>query len=388
MNNKMVHMFVRTYKKKMMPAILALTSFLLILNILLAILISTTGIFDKSVTNNVTMKFMEIINNGSLEETKKIDEKLAVMDKVADHIPDYYHPVIVDKKDGQMGEDFNLIGMSEIIIKDLGITPSGEKYMYLPNSASKTYKIGDVVSVEEPVYKDNPKANEKPYEFKTFEFEVKGFYDDISWDVLPDDLAIIDKNSFEIITSNLVEHGALAADRGLAYIPNVADMKDVEKSITSEFPNVQVRYSLKNAGHLPDYAVFLVAVSGIIIAILFVFCFFNIRGNVSQILNQRTRDLGLLSLFGMEPASIRYVLVCEFFIAGISAFVLSGVVTFGLLVALYVIWKIDVFLRYMWIYLVIDLILAIVLFVGIACFEITSALKKINNAKIFKEILK
>ena len=165
-------------------------------------------------------------------------------------------------------------------------------------------------------------------------------------------------------------------------------MKIVEGKIGELYPNAMVKYSLKYSNELPSYTVVLLAGSGIIVVVLLLICVFNIKNSVNQIVDQRNRDIALLSLFGSGDKTIRQMFIYEFIVYGLVTFVCSTFISFGVFITFKYVLGIDMITKAYWVYIVFDFAISLIVFGILSITLISSRLKKLNNAKMFKEFLK
>lgn len=385
---KIAKMFINVNFIKSFSAIIALTTFLLVLNILLGILFSSTGMFSDSVTENSSMHFMEIINEGELSDNTKINDELSNMFGVNGSFIDVSHPIQIQCKNESGAQLYTLIGVPNSVLSEFNLSSSSDKFLFLPKTDENYFTGIDTVEFEETLYLANKDGLKLP-ELKLFKYDITGFYNKISLDIFPENLAIIDEATAMEIARGMTEDGTLMhSDRVIANVTDVSKMKSIEDTIVEKFPNTKVRYPLKYTGKLPQFATVLIAISGIILAILFIFCFINIKSSVKQMLNIRQRDIGLLSLFGVKSKEILWIFVIEFIFNGLISFLLASAVTCILFLIFKYAFLIDLITNYFYIYLITNAIIAVIMFVLIAIIQVRTSLKKINNAKIFKEILK
>lgn len=386
--NKIIFMFVRNNIDKTLPSILTLTTFLLILNILLGILFSTTGVLSRSVTNNSFVHFMEVLNNGDFKKSSEMISKIEAIPEVDECFPDVAHPIMIENENSEQFELYTALGVPKSLLNEFGLSSDTDKYIFLPQKDSNRFKKGSVVKFEETLYNKNAKQGENAYELEELKYTVTGFYDDLNWDLFPENVILLDQITTDRIAMGGASDGIMAADRIIVHVADVSNMKNVEEKIHEMYPESEIRYDLKHSGELPSYSKLIIAVSGTLLIVLLIFCIFNINGNVKQILNSRHRDIGLLSLFGVDSGDITYIFVWEYFISGFIAFILVIVVTTILFIMLKVFSGIDMLTDYMHIYIIADVILAVMIFVFISVIQVKRALKKINKAKLFKEVLK
>jgi ABC-type antimicrobial peptide transport system permease subunit len=386
--NKIIGMFVRNNIGKTLPSILTLTTFLLILNILLGILFSTTGVLSRSVTNNSYVRFMEVLNNGDFKKSSQMVSKISALPEVDECFPDVSHPIMIETENSDQFELYTALGIPKGLLSEFGLSSDTDQYIFLPRKDSDKFKKGSVVKFEETFYNKNARPGESSYELKELKYTVSGYYDDMNWDLFPENVVLMDQMTTDRIAVGGTSDGIMAADRIIVHVADVSDMKTVEENIREMYPDTDIRYDLKHTGELPGYSKLIIAVSGTILIVLLVFCIFNINGNVKQILNSRRRDIGLLSLFGVDSGDITSIFVSEYFISGLISFVLAIAVTAVLFILLKVFGGIDMLTGYMHIYIIADALLAVLIFVLISAIQVKKALKKINKAKLFKEVLK
>ncbi len=382
---KVVKVFVLNNISKTIPSILTLTTFLIILNILLGILFSTTGVLEKSITDNFSVHFMEILNNEDFTYSPQMSLDIEKIEQVDESFVDYAHPVQIESESG-LYELVTIIGMPKSVLSALKLNTDEEKFLFLPDKLKDSFKLGEEVYFEETVY-TGKLINGSLYDIVDFKYNVTGFFEELKWDVFPENIVIIDEETFLQI-ADVGGEAEMRSGRIIVYVSDVSEMKTVENKIKEIYPMADIRYTLKHTGSLPEFSKILIAVSSVILVVLLVFCIFNINGNVKQILNQRQRDIGLLSLFGVDSKTIFTIFVSEYFFSGLFAFILTGGITTLLFFILKEMFNLGQFLEFMWIYIVIDFVVSILIFVFISTLQVNLSLKKLNKSKIFKDILK
>jgi ABC-type lipoprotein release transport system permease subunit len=155
--------------------------------------------------------------------------------------------------------------------------------------------------------------------------------------------------------------------------------------------NIGAFFGLPHSGLHMQSARAMVLDSIIIGIVPLILSIINIRSNVRQMLDWRQHDIGLLSLFGMRSRDMLKVLIAEFVCAGLVAFVVSvaatvlWLVVFKAMLGIVHIRRVFPFLTF---YLVIDAIIAVVLYTVIATIQASCSIRRINNARSFKEMLK
>lgn len=383
---KIATLFIRNNYKKAIPSIMTLTTFLLILNILLGILFSTTGLFSDTIVDNSSVHFMEIINNGDRSEINKIKTFIENQKEISDSFFDTSHPIIIECDNNDGFQTYSLLGVPKQLLPRLGLKSSSDKFLFLPQNDKKYYSNITSVEIEETLYPEKEKNGKA--EIQTINYEVTGFYQKIQWDLFPENVAIIDSETANKIALRSNPEKEILSDRIIAFVPDVASMKNIEQKIKESFLDAEVKYSLKFTNNLPQYAKVFIAISGIIVLILVLFCIVNIKESVHQILNIRKRDVGLLSLFGVENKNIFTIFMFEFLLYGVASFSLSFVSSSILFIMLKIFFSIDLISKYVLIYLFADIVIALLMFICISAIQIKLILKKIDSAKIFKEILK
>lgn len=385
---KIAKMFIGINLKKSISAILTLTTFLLVLNILLGILFATTGIFSGSITENSSVRFMEVVNGGDNKDITNINSEIKSMSDVKASFIDVSHSVVIPCNNESSMEIYTLVGVPKDLLPELNLSATSDKFLFLPSSDKDAFNGMDSVEIEETLYSDKGNGV-RVAELKYFNYKITGFYESIKWDIYPDSIAIIDETTAMEIAYGLSPDGkTLGSDRVIVNVTDVSKMQAIEENLQEKFPNVDVRYALKYTGQLPAYATVLIAVSGIIIAILAAFSIINIRSSVQQMLNLRQRDIGLLSLFGVKSKEIRSIFIIEFIFYGVLSFLLASLMTSVLFGVFTIAFSIDLISNYFMIYLITNAVIAVLMFVLIAIMQVNRSLKRINNAKIFKEILK
>lgn len=382
---KIASLFIKNNYKKAIPSIITLTTFLLILDILLGIFFSTTGILNDSIVENSSVHFMEILNNGEMSDISKIKEFISKQDEISGNFYDTSHPVLVDCDSEAGAETYTMIGIPKSLLPELGLKADTDKFCFLPKTDEKYFKNMTSIEIDETLY---PKGKKGDAQIEYVKFDISGFYEKIKWDLFPENLIIVDDATAIEIAERSNKDGSILSDRIIAYVSDSAAMSKVEGKLKAEFPNIDVKYSLKYTGQLSEFAKVFLAIGGIIILVLTVFCIINIKESVRQILNVRKRDIGLLALFGVDNSNIFYIFMIEFFLYGLVAFVLAYVTMGGLFFAIYKVCQLDLFGPFYLIYLIADLGIAVLMFIVISAIQLRNIMKKIDDAKIFKEILK
>lgn len=381
-------MFIRTNFKKALSSILTLITFLLVLNILLGVLFSTTGILGDTITENESVHYMEIINEGDSSNIQIIYQDLNSMDKVKGCFIDVSHPIVLPCNSEEGMKIYTLVGLPKELLSEIGVSSQNDKYLFLPIEDQASFDGIDVVQIEESLYVQQADESWLP-EIVCYDYEITGFIEKIQWDIFPENIAIIDdKTAMEIAKGMTMNGDNYLSDRVIVYVSDVSNMKAVQEHLERTYSNVDIRYALKYTGQLPEYATVLIAVSGIIIAILLVFCYINIKNNVKQLLSMRQRDIALLSMFGVENKKITGLLVTEFSFYGVVAFLFVSAITFVLFFALRYVFSIDLLSGYMTIYLISNAVIALLILTLVSSFQVRSLLGKIDHTKIYKSILK
>ncbi len=380
--------FVKANIRRFISAICTMCTFLLIFNILVGFILSTTGVFSNSLTNNSTMHFMEVIFDGEpLTNLEDMQENFLEISKIESVVLDFSHPVQVESLDGQKFELLNLIGVPKKALKYFDIKAENDSYFYLPESKEHIFEKEKEVLFEEGEYYVS-KEGEILSRIATHQVEITSYYDDFEFDMLPPNLAIIDENRMLEIVAKMSESGDYYIQRLLITVDDISNLKEVEGQISNIYPQTTIRYSLKYSNDLPSYSVVLIAGSSIVILVLFIICIINIRNNVNQILNSRNRDIALLSLFGTADKMIAKMFLAEFFSYGMITFIMST----GLTLSIFQIFKlgldIDFITDLCWIYILINLLISLVVFGAISLIQVIGRLKKLNKSKMFKEFLK
>lgn len=374
--------------KKSISSICALITFLFVLNLLLGIIISTTGVFQSSITNNNSMKFMEICNEGDLKRTSEIYQYLKSLEDVNSCFIDVSFPVVVVCDNESNNETYNLLGVPKEMLVNLGIeSPKDEKYLFLPKRHEEYFKDSlFIFEVSEYVVNED---GAKVVNCHDMTFDITGYYEDISLDLFPEDLAIIDEETAMTIAKNASESGEeIYSSRVIATVDDVSSMNAVEEKLVRKFENVTVRYDLKYTHELPSYAKILITISGVILSVIFIICICNIQSGITQMMSLRKRDIALLSLLGIQKKQIRRIFILEFAFSGILAFVgaflLTNVIFIGFLKG----FGLDLLTNCIGIYFLVDLVVAIVMFILISYILLEKMLRELNMSKMYKDILK
>ena len=384
---KIAKMIIAAGFRKSVSTMLTLVTFLLVLNILIGILFSVTGILSGSITQNASVHFMEIINEANDVDILELKKEIDNMPDIKSSFIDVSHPVMIPCNNSSGMEVYTLIGIPRELLSEFGIFADKDTFLFLPNRDMQSYEGMDVVEIEETLFVNQPDGSRVP-ELLYFYYDITGYYDPIPWDIFPQDIVIIDEpTAMDIALGMSFDGVSPMSARVIAFVYDVSKMHDIEQEIISLFPSMDVRYALKYTGKLPEYATVLIAVSGIIIAILAVFCYTNIRSSVRQMLILRQRDIGLFSLFGVQNSDIVRVFVIEYVYYGVVSYVFVSVVTVLLFTIFKQLFRIDLLTNYVWIYLVSNAVLAVVIFAVIAAKQVHLILNRIDNAKIYKEIL-
>lgn len=380
--------FLKSNIKRFIPAICTMGTFLLVFNILLGFILSTTGVLSDSLTDNNTMHFMEVLFEGeTIPNVEDINKNIASIDNVENVIFDFCHPILLESEDYQTSEILNLIGVPQGALKYFGIEGDKAEYFYLPSSKEKSFADYNKGVFEEGEYYIDENG-ELLSRIVLHSVDIVSYYKDMDFDMLPPDLAIIDENRMLDIYRGMNETEEYRVQRVLLTVENISDMKTIEEEIYNIYPDSIAKYSLKYTNELPHFTTVLIAGSSIIVAILFIICIINSRNSINQILDSRNRDIALLSLFGSGDKKIVSMFLIEFFTYGLITFVASVLFTVGLFGIFKFALQIDLLTDLYWVYLLVDLLIAMVVFGLISFTQISGRLKKLNNAKMFKEFLK
>ncbi|CRZ33963.1 FtsX-like permease family protein [Herbinix hemicellulosilytica] len=380
--------FLKSNFKKFISSILSLVTFLLIANLLLGFILSTTGVLSDSLADNNTMHFMEILIDSSIErDIEEIRENLQKIKHVESIIWDYSHPILLEAVNSDSNAILNIIGIPKAALKYFGAETDKEEYFFIPSGKKDLFDIGSEAIFEEGEYVINDDGKLDAIITDHY-VKIDGYYKEFDFDMLPPELALIDEARMLAIVEKMSPDGKLYVKRVILTVDDISYMKEIETQINKIYPDVTIRYSLKYSKDLPAFSVILIAGSSIIILFLLIICVINIRNNVNQILNTRNRDIGLLSLFGTDEKNIKLIFILEFAFYGFMAFIFSTVsvaLIFGLFkLAL----NVDLLTNYFYFYVLLDLIISVVIFCLISIVQINSRLKKLNKEKLFKEFLK
>lgn len=380
--------FLKSNFKKFISSILSLVTFLLIANLLLGFILSTTGVLSDSLADNNTMHFMEILFDTGMErDINEIKENFQNINHVESIIWDFSHPILLEAVNSDSNAVLNIIGIPKTALKYFEAETDKGEYFFIPSGKKDLFEIGSEAKFEEGEYivRDDGTLYT---DLTDYYVTIDGYYKEFDFEMLPPDLALIDEERMLSVSEKMSEDGKLHVYRVLLTVDDISSMKEVETQINQIYPDVTIRYSLKYSRDLPKYSVMLIAGSGIIILFLLIICVINIRNNVNQILNSRNRDIGLLSLFGTGDRSIKLIFILEFAFYGLITFIISTAsvtLIFGLFK---MILNVDFLTDYFVFYILLNLIISVVIFCFISIIQIGSRLKKLNKAKLFKEFLK
>lgn len=380
--------FIKSNVKKFTSSILSLASFLLIVNLLLGIILSTTGIFSDSLTDNNTMHFMEVIfdsaNEGSIDEIK---ENLYKINKIESIVWDFCHPIMLNAVDSDANAILNIIGIPKEALKYFNITTDKSEYFFIPSRQKGSFSKGSEAVFEEGEYFINEEGN-LDSKLVNHQVIIDDYYKEFDFDMLPPDLALIDEARMLAITERMYPDGKVHVHRILVTCDDISSMKDIETQISQIYPDATIRYSLKYSKELPTFSVMLITGSSIIIVILLIICIINIRNNVNQILDTRNRDIGLLTLLGTGDKYIKSIFIHEFSFYGFITFIIATLSNLILFVLFKMVLRLDLLTDYFLIYLILNLTISVLVFCLVSFLQISRRVKKLNKAKLFKEFLK
>lgn len=380
--------FVNSNFKRFISSICSLATFLLIVNILAGVILSTTGIFSKTLTNNNTMHFMEVIfDNEPVSDLEALKNKLNGIEHIDGIIIDSSHPVLLETSDSSDNALLNLVGVPKGALKYFGVDTNEAQYFFIPSSKKDLFEVGSKAFFEEGEYqlKDDGTVGSI---LKDINVYINDYYVDFDFDMLPSDLAIIDDERMMEITKKMYPDGVPKISRVLLTVDNIEYMKEVENKISKNFPSSTIRYSLKYSDNLPSYSVMLIAGSSILLLVLVIICLVNIQNNVNQILDTRNRDIGLLTLFGTGKKNIKIIFTIEFVLYGIVTFLVSSISSLVILKLFMQFLSIDLLTYYWWVYISFNFIVSVVVFSLISIIQTTKRCNKLDEAKLFKEFLK
>lgn len=379
--------------KKSISVIITLSSFILILNLILGIVLQITGVMSKNVINNDTLKFMEIRSNQKDErkassDIKEIYNLLKENDKINGCFLDLSFP-IHDSSNVKGTGSYYLIGVPKAMLSDFGIKENIETddYLFLPDDKKKDVKDGKIVYQEASVSVDENGIDEVTYH--DTERLVTGWFKDNKLNFLPEPLAIVSEDTAKkFYTSNTTDSKMEDVTKLIATVKDVTYFKDIEEEINSKYSSIVIRYDLKNTGILPEYAKVITMVSAVLIAILAFFCITNLRSSIGQILNERFREIGLLSVIGVGNKKIIKIEMFDFMLNGVIAYMVSIITTIFVFAFLKAQFMFDLLTGIAGVYVVVDFVIAMILFSSISAISLNGIVKKINKRKVYREVLR
>lgn len=383
-----VSIFFKRNVKKFMPSVITLVTFIVVLNIVMGILLETTGVMKQAVTQNASMYLMEIVieNNESEDNLVSMIDEINKIEYVASACMDLSHPInAVNSKSGK-NEVFNILGINKKALHYFGIENcEKDSFFYIENKFLDTFPVDSMLTFDEGEY--YIENNELKSRVVYYDAQVSGGFTSIGDDFFPKGLALIDSKTSLKIAKGMSPDGKIKSNRIIVIIPDVSKMKLVEQNIQEKYDFVSIHYSLKNAKELPSYSKVLITVGSIIIGILFLLSIFNLNGSVKQILSSRSRDIALFQLFGVKKNKIKKIFLLEFILYSAITFVVTIIIVTSLLESLKICFGFDIISKYYCIYFVIDFVMSIFIFGTLSLIHIATGIKSSSGGE-YKEMLK
>lgn len=383
-----VIIFFKRNLKRFIPSIITLITFVVVLNIVLGIIMETTGVMKNSVTENASMFLMEVLLNDNEEEGKivEIENEIKKIENVAATCMDVSHPINVSSVSGNNCEVFNMLGIPREALQYFDIKDNKKgKFFYIEDKFLDDFPIDSEVVFEEGEY--YIKENELNSRLVQYSFQVSGSFHPIGDDFFPTGLALMDEETALKIAKGMSVDGIIRSCRIIVFVPDVSKMKNVEQEILKKYDTVSIHYSLKNAKELPSYSTALITVGGIITAILFILSLFNLNGNVRQILQNRSRDIVLFHLFGVKRNQIKKIFMMEFAFYSVISFLVTLLLIGGLFQVFKVFFNFDILTDYFGLYIIVDFLITILLFGILSLIQINLSIKT-SATNHYKEMLK
>lgn len=383
-----VTIFFKRNFKKFIPSIITLVTFIVVLNIVIGIILETTGVMKNSVTENASMFLMEVLLNDSEDEEKivEMEDEIKKIENVAAICMDVSHPINASSSSSNNCEVFNILGVPQEALQYFDINDNGKgSFFYIEDKFLDDFPVdSEVVFEEGEYYIEDNELNSRLVEYS---FQVSGSFLPIGDDFFPTGLALIDEETALKIAKGMSVDGTIRSCRIIVFVPDVSKMKAVEQEILEKYNTVSIHYSLKNAKELPSYSTALITVGGIIIGVLFILSLFNLNGNVKQILLTRSRDIVLFHLFGVKRNEIKKIFMIEFAFYSIISFLFTLILIGGLFQILKVFFDFDILTDYFILYSIVDFVISVLLFGILSLIQIDSSIKS-SATSHYKEMLK
>ncbi len=379
--------FKRNFKKSI-SVVLSFAAFLFVFDFILGFLLSITQNLNASVVNNQSLYFMEILPKKVQSNTDLIQmkNKIAKTPYVKSAFVDFSHPVQLQNENGANAQVYTVLGVPNASLSYFGVDApvNDSEFLLIPNTDQNLFPVHSDVSFEEgEALPNDPKGKIVSYHRK-----VTAVYHFEANDLFPDHLLIIDEKTAEHIAQKMSTGDSATSDRMIAVVPDVNRLKAVESSIEKDFPGTVVHYALKTTKELPQYAVMLIAVSSIIVVILFVISCISLHHSIQTILEMRKRDLTLFYLFGASRRTTFALFVLEFLYYGLLSFAVSSTVFLAVFRIIQACTGFDLITTYWPLYLLVNFVLSVCIFLILSAFQVNRCIRKTVDQTGYKENLK
>lgn len=391
---RIAFLFFKRNFKKFTGIILSLLSFLLVMNLILGIILSVNDNFKRGIVNNSDLYFMEVYNEDApMDISLKLRDKVNSIEGVESSFFDFSHPVKLYDKGKNNIDMTNILGVETKTLQYFNVDDIDveEDFIFINRSLSdkkefKDLKKGDKVYIKD--YKYVKQGDSWEGEEYFLERTFYGFLDFDENNIFRNNISLIEYNSAEKIARGMTRTGDPYFSRFIVIVPEVDKLEEVANVIREEDKDLKVRYTLDETGSLPSFAVIIVAVSALIIAILFLISVFSVLSNLNQILELRKRDFALFDMFGVDGKEIMKMFIVELFIHGILTFISTVVITYVSFYLFRSFLQFDLLTEYLYIYILVDFILAVGMLVFIGIIKLKKTLKANDTMGFYKEVLK
>ncbi|EOD00247.1 FtsX-like permease family protein [Caldisalinibacter kiritimatiensis] len=391
---KIVLLFFRRNFKKFTGIMFSMISFLLVMNLILGIVLSVKEHFKNDLVDNSDLYFIEVFNEDSpMDIPPELRKEVNSFDGVESSFFDFSHPVKITDSQKNNLDMTNILGVEIKALKYFNIEDTNVKddFIFINKKLSNNEKFKGLKKGDK-VYIRDYKYVEKDGEMNGVEYLTErtfyGFFEFNENHIFRNNISLINYNTAEKIARGMTKTGKPYFSRFIVIVPEVDKLKHVANMIESKNNNLTARYTLESTGNLPGFAVIIVAVSVLIIGILFLISIFNVSSNISQILNLRKRDFVLFNIFGIEDKKVEGMFMIELAIHGILTFTISTTITGVLFYLLKRFLEFDIFSQYIHLYILVNFVLAVGMLVLIGIIKLNTTFKSNNSMKFYKEVLK
>lgn len=322
--------FLRNGFKTLSPIII-ITLAIIVFNMVTGFFTSITDSMNNTVIKNDSLKFIEVIATPdktmdihSFENIKRIEGVASTFPKVQS---------FVGLEHDQDKITTNLIGVDN---KAVHFFTSGKKdvikedEIILNSGLTTKIKEGDSVKVNYTI-----KVKEGEGIRKLKDAKISTLYNQFYINSFPEDISLatidyVESLNAEFVGLSLDDYRKnLTYEFGTVIVKDVEDITKVAKKI--EDMGYDTNYSLKSSQSIPMVAKIIIAIGGIVIALLLVFSGISIASIISQSLRGRYKEIGIMRAVGYERNHLIKLFAVEVLYISLISFVLSTSLSFILI---------------------------------------------------------